>query len=427
MTFLARFLGLDQFSNESVGLFRKYLSIRFIATITRNLSDTIYMLFLIDQLGYSQAAVIVSISMFVQMLIDYPSGSLGDWIGQKWVLITSFICFSIAYVLLFTSTSFIGFTFMAVFEGIGRAQASGALESWLDNNFQEFEDIDLDPERKNYGFTMSRLFTVFVLFLSFVYSTGGYIADAMSRRFVFLLQAALSTITIFVIYLLMKKDGTEKKEEKEKKAYITYFKEGLSFLVSSKAAFFYFIGMSIFYAVWSLWLSLLAFPIFYAYTGSNTYTSLVRSIGFIGGVIIQIYTSKLSKRIDNKYFPYFMIGHGLYYIAFIIMIFFIPFNYQFNIIIFGILVFFELFFNMSIWPIASTLYNRIMLDFIPSENRNSIYSLLPTIQNIIIIPLLLFAGIVIERTGLLEGTILAAIVALISSVFLLIATKTHYK
>jgi hypothetical protein len=51
------------------------------------LSNIFFILFAINKLGFTKASIIVSFIMLVQLITDYPSGSLGDYIGQKWVLI----------------------------------------------------------------------------------------------------------------------------------------------------------------------------------------------------------------------------------------------------------------------------------------------------------------------------------------------------
>ncbi|MFW9991728.1 MAG: hypothetical protein ACFFD4_06685 [Candidatus Odinarchaeota archaeon] len=61
-------------------------------SFTFMLSSTFQVLYTIDHLGFALASVTVAIMFLVQLVTDYPSGSLGDLIGQRWVMTISFTC-----------------------------------------------------------------------------------------------------------------------------------------------------------------------------------------------------------------------------------------------------------------------------------------------------------------------------------------------
>ena len=66
---------------------------------------------------------------------------------------------------------------------------------------------------------------------------------------------------------------------------------------------------------------------------------------------------------------------------------------------------------------------RILLDLIPSENRNAIYSLLPSIVSLLGIPILPLAGAAVEMYGLPIGIALAMIIAMVGFVFIKLGTS----
>ncbi|MHA2099825.1 MAG: hypothetical protein ACW99A_14200, partial [Candidatus Kariarchaeaceae archaeon] len=53
--------------------------------------------------------------------------------------------------------------------------------------------------------------------------------------------------------------------------------------------------------------------------------------------------------------------------------------------------------------IANTLRQRTLLETTPSEYRNSIYSLIPTIATVFQIPLMIYVGRIIENESLTAG------------------------
>ncbi|MHA2247960.1 MAG: hypothetical protein ACXADY_23640 [Candidatus Hodarchaeales archaeon] len=100
----------------------KYMLLDYSGMIIIILSNTFYILFVIDQIGFAQASFIVSLTMFVQLLTDYPSGSIGDWIGQRWVLTIANLCYVVIYFLLFLiDTSITSFMILAIISGFANA------------------------------------------------------------------------------------------------------------------------------------------------------------------------------------------------------------------------------------------------------------------------------------------------------------------
>ncbi|MFX0094871.1 MAG: MFS transporter, partial [Candidatus Hodarchaeota archaeon] len=210
MSFVSSFLGLNHLSKESRSLVKKYVMLNTLSTIAVSLSSTFFYLFTIDALGFLNASVIFALRVFVQFVVDYPSGSLGDWIGQKRVLVLSYISYFFTFSLLFIAQTYLHFILIAIFMGIALAQESGALGSWLDNNYKKIEDQSLDPDRRNYGFTQSRLYTLLVFTLGIVVPVGGFLSELITRRLVFLLQSILTLGMILIFYFSVNDIKTDK-------------------------------------------------------------------------------------------------------------------------------------------------------------------------------------------------------------------------
>ncbi|MDF1537644.1 MAG: MFS transporter [Candidatus Thorarchaeota archaeon] len=104
----------------------------------------------IDGLGL--LGILVSIEMVVQTLLDYPSGALGDWIGQRWVIGIGNALYGVVFLMVSFVTVSTPFWFLAALfavQGIAQSQISGAWGAWFDNNYRVAMPNDTD--RKQYG------------------------------------------------------------------------------------------------------------------------------------------------------------------------------------------------------------------------------------------------------------------------------------
>ena len=122
-------LGTSELPKLAQNHMRSVLSLSMIISFLMSLSSTFYILFVIDNLGFTLAAVCTSIMLITQLIFDYPSGSLGDWIGQRWILAIAFICYSLQLFLLISEQSFTDFVIISIISGFGNAQSSGAFET----------------------------------------------------------------------------------------------------------------------------------------------------------------------------------------------------------------------------------------------------------------------------------------------------------
>ena len=50
-------------------------------------------------LGISLVGFLVIIRIAIQTLLDFPTGGLGDWLGQRWIIASAQVCFSLAFLL----------------------------------------------------------------------------------------------------------------------------------------------------------------------------------------------------------------------------------------------------------------------------------------------------------------------------------------
>ncbi|MFX0205591.1 MAG: MFS transporter [Candidatus Hodarchaeota archaeon] len=429
-----KILGTQELPTQAQYYMRTFLYLSMIISFLGSLSSTFYVLFSIDHIGFALTAVCSSIMLATQLIFDYPSGSLGDWIGQRWVLAIAFVFYGISFLFLFSAQTVLDFALIAVINGFGNAQSSGAFATWVDNNYRVAVG-EADPDRKIYGFSTSRVNSLNNFALAASFMIGGTIATLISRRIVFTIQFGLTIIIIFLILIYLRDIKIESQTVDETKiksskvsSYVKYLKGGITFLFSSKAAFLFLIGIGIFNVTWMIWGGLVLFPLYFGYTGTDALAASLRTSIFLTGIPLSFYIARINKRISNERLPIFLFLSTItFFPSFILLTTVMPPTNEFNLL--GIVLTFILLFTIvgTVFSIAQTLIQRIMIDFVPSEHRNSIYSLMPTIFSFIGIPVVPLAGIIIENSGLAAGIFTAGIVCAIGSVLISAAVHLIYK
>ncbi|MHA2333421.1 MAG: MFS transporter [Candidatus Hodarchaeales archaeon] len=422
---LNSFLGIDQIPSRARYYIKAYALLSVLISFVMMLSSTFYVLFTIDNLGFALASVTISIMFFVQLVTDYPSGSLGDLIGQRWILALSFACYAINFFLLTTARSFADFAIIAIINGFANAQNSGAIATWLDNNYRKVVG-NADPERKIYGFSRLRVGLLSRVGMALTFITGGTIATLVSRRFVFLFQSGMSIFLIILVLVIVKdeKDEVVVVDLKTKKSTADYFKHlsgGLKFYLSSKAVFFFLTGSALFFAAVAIWGNLILLPLYFGYTGSDSLASILRTIVYVLGIPLGYYVANISKRFAIGRLPRLQVLFVvLFFAGFFMLLTFIPLANGFNLV--GIVFTMFLLSTMVsfLLELANALRGRIMIDLIPSEFRNAVYSLIPTVISVFGIVLLPAAGALIESNGITAGIALALCVGIISSILVYI-------
>ncbi|MGY5875779.1 MAG: hypothetical protein RTU30_08535 [Candidatus Thorarchaeota archaeon] len=420
----ARIFGLAQPTDDAVRLVKILAVLLPSFAASFQISTTFYMLFIAETLGgdyitgIALVGVLVVIQLSVQTLLDYPTGALGDWIGQRYVIASAMVCYSIAFWITSQVTSATPFwvfaTIYALF-GLGSSQESGAFNAWFDNNYRIAMPHDID--RKQYGVFWGRVGMVWQVASTLVLIPGSYIALVSGRTWVFFLQSILAII-IAVIVLIVVKDLPGVREEKDERPSMSEYKallvDGVKFLTSSKFVTFIILGEVLMWSVGPVWWNLHLFPFYNWFFLSEVAISSFRTFVFIPQAISNERSGVWSKKFDPaKWVPRFrflQFGGPIFYVimALIAHIFpgasgsapVIPFiGFPLDTLIPVVLIF-ATFVGVSMFGgFAQILSQRVMLDVIPNRIRNSMYSLQPTLVMILSMPLLLFFGWLTTNTG----------------------------
>ncbi|MFX0185584.1 MAG: MFS transporter, partial [Candidatus Hodarchaeota archaeon] len=389
---VTRYLGIQELEPKARSLLIKFFYFFLINSFFMSLSSTFFALYLIDKMGFTLTGIIVAVMLLTQFLFDYPSGSLGDYIGQRWVLIFGYLSWGIAFFFLSTAQNLSTFLIVTILNGFGSAFFSGALDSWLDNNYKQIDTVDID--RKIYGFARSRVNTVTNIAFAASFMTGGFLSTVYSRQTVFYLQFFLSLIMVLVVLTQIKDISikmdiesarrTKEKGKGKKAPYFTYLEGGLRFMVSNKTVFFTLVGIAFLTTTWTIWAMLILFPIYFGYTGDDFRANLLRTIIYLNGFLIGLYVAKASKKFSTEHYPKILLVFILlFFPAILSLLLFIPVQNTFNLFGFILII---LIMNCCIgfiYRIGEVLRMRLLVDLVPSVNRNAVYSLIPTITSLL--------------------------------------------
>ncbi|MCK4567525.1 MAG: MFS transporter, partial [Candidatus Thorarchaeota archaeon] len=206
------------------------------------MSSTFMMIFIADTLGggpgkyldgLALLGVLVIIQLGVQTLLDYPTGALGDAIGQRWVIASAYLCYAIVFYLISIitpSTQFPIFILIYVLTGIAASQESGAWSAWFDNNYRVANPDDVD--RKEYGVFLGRSGMIFQLVATLILVPGSILAVIFGRQWVFQIEA-IACVLIAILVLRLIQDFPEVRDSRKRPTlseYTALLKSGVSFL-----------------------------------------------------------------------------------------------------------------------------------------------------------------------------------------------------
>ena len=448
MSIITSFFGLTEGNDKIVKLAKTLAILLPIVAITIQLTTTYFMIFVAEAVGHGSfiegleiMGILVVIQLGVQTLLDYPTGALGDWIGQRYVISSAFISFAVAFYLVSLVTSATPFAFLIFIYfmmGFGNSQMSGSFMAWFDNNYRVA--MPGDKDRKQYGVFWGKIGMLFQIVATLVLIPGSILAVIFGRAWVFQLQAILCLVIALVV-LRMVKDFPEVREERTERPSMTEYggllKSGFSFLVSDKFVLYIILGGTLIMSSNFVWGSLILFPMYFSYLISDVAVSTFRTMLFVPGVVQNERSGVWSRKFEAKtWIPRFRLLQGcgfVFYVAFsAIMLFFPPGT--------GDLLTFMLPYTQivimqlpasSILPLllmtvtftftgffggfAEILTQRELLDVIPNKIRNSMYSLSQTIATLLAIPQIAFFGWLIPNVGFPPTLLICGIITFLGA------------
>ena len=167
---------------------------------------------------------------------------------------------------------------------------------------------------------------------------------------------------------------------------------------------------------------LIIYPIFTGYTDNpQTFGMLLTStpiIAFFAGFVV----SYLSNKITNERLPIIALLYNLtFQSCYIVLLLIFPLNQTLNVTAIIIIIFFSLISESFFGELGMNLVQRINLDIIPSEYRNSILSVISSILTLLTSILLVILGLIIAKTSLLDAILVLEVIGIIGTIFFAIS------
>ncbi len=421
---IANLFGLQNPTENAVRLV-KILAILFPSfAMSFQISTTFYMIFIAETLGgdyitgLTMVGVLVVVSLVTQTIFDYPTGALGDWIGQRYVISSALFCYSIAFWITSQVTPTTPFpVFMTIYflMGFGSAQESGAFQAWFDNNYKVA--MPHDEDRKQYGVFWGRIGMVWQVSSTLVLIPGSWLALVYGRQWVFQLQAAFAMILALAALRLIRDLPGVRDESEKKPSFREYggiLKEGVRFLGSNRFVTFIIFGEVVMWSTGPVWWNLLLFPLYFTYLLSDVAVSSFRTLVFLPEAVAQERSGVWSRGFKpEKWVPRFRFmqfgGFVFYVLLMIITSIFQPpstssqvipvLDFPIDSLVPTTVIFLVFVFTSAVGGFAQILTQRVMIDVIPSRIRNSMYSLQPTLIMLASIPLIAFVGWLVPIFG----------------------------
>jgi hypothetical protein len=261
---------------------------------------------------------------------------------------------------------------------------------------------DIDPDRQIYKSFQARRSILFHALFGISFVIGGMIAQFLSRRILFGVSLILIVLVFILIIGIIRDYNRISESDFTAKIYFDQFLGGLRFLFSQKGILLFFIGSTIIWAANnSVWVNFLLFRIYESYSGGQDHTTaMLRAIMFASGVFWQLFIIKFIdrlKRIRLWIFITAALSNAVFFfLTYLYYLWFPPTELDFYLLV-GLFLVFQI---PGMWePLEFILRNRLNLDLVPDVTRNAVYSLLPTMTNLIGIPGALIGGYFLNNFG----------------------------
>ncbi|MCE7733766.1 MAG: MFS transporter [Candidatus Heimdallarchaeota archaeon] len=379
------------------------------------LTNTFLILFALETLTLKQLGWVLGVKFGVQALTDYPTGALGDWIGQRWVLFISAVSYGVGLLILSYSGNINQILISFGIIGFAQGQESGSFNSWFDNNYILY--VSEDHTRQTYGQLLGKFTMVKELITAIAFIFGGFIIYFSSRQLLFYFQGIFLLLFSFIFLIYLKEHPSAPHRELHLRNYFSFFNQGLSTVYNDRNLSFLVLGMMITGSGMMLWAGLMMLPLYESYGKTDTMTAMLRSTIWVFGAIATGIAGIISKRIKNikKVLSLSFIGLDLVFFGIMyVMVSFFESTSEFNLILFILLIVaFTIGYTGRYF--VDVLMPRYFLDKIPNSNRNAIYSLIPTLIMVVSVPYLIIGGILLQHFTIQKMFLILAVNGLIGS------------
>ena len=420
-----RALSISELNPEAKHFISRATSLMLVYSFAVMLTNTFLILHALEFVTLTELSLILSVQFLIQAIASYPSGAIGDWIGQRWVLFAAALAYGVGFVVLSQSFDFLTVLISFIFVAIAQSQEAGTFIAWFDTNYKLFTTEDKDRRTYSQFYGKFTMFREILTALSFI--LGGILLTFIDRQLMFIIQGVLLVLVSLMLFRFIRDHKDLKREKMSVRVYFRYLRGGITTVAQNKTLRLMVIGLMISGAGWAIWSGLILFPLYAAYAVTDAGTALLRSSIFILGALCTGAAGVVSKRISNlqKWLALaIIIIDALFFIGIYVMLLFNPIPSTFTLITFVIVI---VTFTLAFGPryVADVLRPRFYLDVIPDENRNAVYSLIPTLIMIVSIFALPMGAVLIEILGQETTLLILAFNGLVGSTITAVAVYRH--
>ena len=440
MSRMKSFLGLPDATEKVLRLAKIMAILGPLANLTFTLSSTFYVVFVAEALGggsfmegMALVGVLVVVQMATQTLLDYPTGAIGDWIGQRYVIGSASVFYGLSFFMVSFVSQTTPFWYLVIVyavTGFASSQMSGAWGAWFDNNYRVAMPGDVDRKQRM-GMMMQVGATASLI-------PGSVLAMILSREWVFQLEGVLSVALGVVAFRLVRDfpevEEARRAENGNPKPYGV--KWWVTYLFKHPFVRYIVIGSMLATSSIMVWGNLILFPMYYSYLITDVAVASFRTLLFAPGIAAQERSGIWSRRFEpKKWIPRFRLiqtcGFVFFWVFAVLMFVFPPTADSGNVLIVTwpftaiellrlpvdnivpIALIFTTFVSTSFFGgFAEILTQRVLLDVIPNKIRNSMYSLQPTIAMLFAIPQIAAFGWLLTIIGFPLTLLICGVVSL---------------
>ncbi|MFW9997150.1 MAG: MFS transporter, partial [Candidatus Odinarchaeota archaeon] len=394
-----RFFGIDQLNEQAKKFVFKSLNIILLFIFVIMLTNTFFILYALEYVSPAELGIIIAVRFLVQGLTDYPTGAIGDWIGQRWVLFFAALFYCTGFITLSQATTFPTLLFAFLILALADGQQSGAFQAWMDNNYKIYAPED--NERRIYTEMFGKFMMANQILMALAFIIGGFLVTLYGRAEVFIIQGVLLGLMAFLFVYFIRDHHSIKRQKPNMKAYFSLLGEGITTSFNNRTLRLIIAGICISSAFMAIWGQLMLFPFYESYGKTDDMTGLLRSIIFIIGAIITGLMAIPAKKLRNPQkwlgITTAISGTGFLWGIYLIRVFNPP-PETFNIISYVfVIVGFALI--GILFSLSNVLMPRFYLEIIPDKNRNSVYSLMPTLIMFSSVIIIAFGGFILDILG----------------------------
>ncbi|MHA1907385.1 MAG: MFS transporter [Candidatus Thorarchaeota archaeon] len=410
-----RALSISTLNPEAKHFISRATSLMLAYSFTVMLTNTFLILHALEFVTLTELSIIIAVQFAIQAIASYPSGALGDWIGQRWVLCTAALAYGVGFIVLSQAIDFTTILIAFILVALAQSQESGTFVAWFDNNYKLYATEDKDRRTYSEFYGKFTMFSNILMAISFI--LGGFVITFLGRPLMFVIQGALLVLVSFLLLRFIKDHKDLNRDKMSVRAYLRYLRGGMETVVRNKTLRLMVLGLMISGAGWAIWGGLILFPLYASYATTDAWTAILRSIIFICGALCTGVAGILSKRIKRlqKWLALaVLLVDVLFFIGIFVMLTISPAPSAFSLISF---IFVILTFTIAFAPryLVDVLRPRFYLDVVPDENRNAVYSLIPTLTMIVSIFAVPIGGVLIETLGQETSILILALNGLFGS------------